>query len=460
MHKLGIIVPYRDRYDQLHTFLDRISKYCDKKRYKYTVIVVEQDNASAFNRGMLCNIGFKEAVKQKCDYVVFHDVDMLPIDVDYSYAEHPVHLATDNLPFDSYFGGITLFPVEDFKKIDGFSNLYWGWGFEDDDLMYRCIRQGIKLGSDEMEFKNRNRVALMLNGHNSFVTLDNTLNTQKSFTVGITVRGDKLTLDHKKPSDIFPLVNIQGYDFNLAYSSFKRFAFQFFDAKNNFHQIYSDIQENKESFIVVTYHKPKGLIRMYINGELVGEQKIDSNFYNYNKVKTIFLGADHTQTNYYKGAIDNFFIFDKALERSEIKAIYDSPEYNLTSDFYTYESSENLVTYYDSRLIRKYKLIDLASGKTPGEIVKGYQSKLMTDKKYHIYTPLRRKSKIQKLTHEENGFVGGRWKSDLTRWNELRYTNEVQNGSYDSVADGLSTCEFTQHSRVKQDNYIHLNVGI
>jgi predicted glycosyltransferase involved in capsule biosynthesis len=147
LEKLGIIIPYRNRYTQLDTFTKHIVEYLTDKDINYKIIIVEQDDAKLFNRGMLLNIGYRYAKKLRCDYLVFHDIDMLPIDVDYSLSEYPVHLATDIIPdddeparklFDSYFGGVTMFPIEDFEKINGYSNKYWGWGFEDDDLLYRC----------------------------------------------------------------------------------------------------------------------------------------------------------------------------------------------------------------------------------------------------------------------------------------------------------------------------------
>ena len=95
MHKLGIIVPYRNRDRQLLIFKKAISSYLSDKDINYELIVVEQDDAKTFNRGKLLNIGFLQAKKLKCDYVVFHDVDMLPIDVDYSYYDKPLHLATN-----------------------------------------------------------------------------------------------------------------------------------------------------------------------------------------------------------------------------------------------------------------------------------------------------------------------------------------------------------------------------
>jgi len=137
-HKLGIIVPYRNRYQQLSTFRRNIKKYLSDKDLKYELIVVEQDDSKAFNRGKLLNVGFIYAKKLKCDYVVFHDVDMLPIEVDYSYSDIPLHMATDfveteefkRIVFDEYFGGVTLFPKNMFEQINGYSNKYWGWGYE------------------------------------------------------------------------------------------------------------------------------------------------------------------------------------------------------------------------------------------------------------------------------------------------------------------------------------------
>jgi hypothetical protein len=38
---------------------------------------------------------------------------------------------------DKYFGGIVKFNKDDFREIDGFPNVYWGWGGEDDELYKR-----------------------------------------------------------------------------------------------------------------------------------------------------------------------------------------------------------------------------------------------------------------------------------------------------------------------------------
>ena len=37
----------------------------------------------------------------------------------------------------TYFGGVSILSSSDFIRINGFSNEYWGWGAEDDDLYRR-----------------------------------------------------------------------------------------------------------------------------------------------------------------------------------------------------------------------------------------------------------------------------------------------------------------------------------
>ena len=72
-HKLGIIVPYRNRSHQLGMFRRRMSHFLKKNHIDHEIFIVEQDGAKLFNRGMILNIGFNYAVKHGCDYVVFHD---------------------------------------------------------------------------------------------------------------------------------------------------------------------------------------------------------------------------------------------------------------------------------------------------------------------------------------------------------------------------------------------------
>ena len=44
-----------------------------------------------------------------------------------------------------YVGGVSVLSNSDFKKINGFSNVFWGWGGEDDDLYHRLLFHNLTL---------------------------------------------------------------------------------------------------------------------------------------------------------------------------------------------------------------------------------------------------------------------------------------------------------------------------
>ena len=142
MTKLAIIVPYRDREEHLAQFVPHMEKFLSDKKIDFKIFVVEQGNDRPFNRGWLINVGYDISAQQGYDYFCFHDVDMLPEDetCDYSWVDKPTHLAARlskfhyRLVYPEYFSGVTLFNKEHFEWINGYSNKYWGWGFEDDEL--------------------------------------------------------------------------------------------------------------------------------------------------------------------------------------------------------------------------------------------------------------------------------------------------------------------------------------
>jgi hypothetical protein len=59
IHKLGVIVPQRRRLSHLEIFKEKITKYLNEKEIDFELIIINQDEAKKFNRGMLLNIGFK-----------------------------------------------------------------------------------------------------------------------------------------------------------------------------------------------------------------------------------------------------------------------------------------------------------------------------------------------------------------------------------------------------------------
>lgn len=46
-------------------------------------------------------------------------------------------LSLPSLPYPQYFGGVSALTPDQYLKMNGFPNEYWGWGGEDDDIATR-----------------------------------------------------------------------------------------------------------------------------------------------------------------------------------------------------------------------------------------------------------------------------------------------------------------------------------
>ena len=468
MNKLGVIVPYRNRYEQLITFKESITKYLESKNINFELIIVEQDNAKLFNRGMLLNIGFKYAKEFECNYVVFHDIDMLPIDVDYLYSEVPLHMATNFIVeegekerslFDTYFGGVTMFPSEQFEQIDGYSNKYWGWGYEDNDLLLRCEEKFIQLDTLKIKNLGRKGKALKFNGINSYVKVKNNIDFRSNATFFISFYPDNLELNHLKESDEFTSFSIPGYDLAVCYSSFSRYNFCAFDSELNALYVNSNIKTNYKTNLTITLDVLDNIFRVYQDGIFIGQTKPYKRLYKYQNEPFFYLGVGkpdrETIPNFFKGHIDSFAYYDKILDDNEILEIS-----NNNSDLKKYKSSDNLKLYYDADYISEYKLIDLSGNDNKGEIVNCEMVDYEFEDYKEIKIPYRRNSKFISLYHENNGFVNNKWKHQETRWNQLRFSNEVSTNPMLSQKDGLCDLYFVENSKIKENNTLQINVGI
>jgi len=472
--KLGIIVPYRNREEHLKVFLKKMTQYLNARKLNYEIIVVHQDDAKLFNRGMLLNIGFKIAESYECDYVVFHDVDMIPLIVDYSYSDIPLHLATDFKTtegepkrelFEEYFGGVTLFPTKDFRKIDGYSNKYWGWGFEDTDLLHRCRKNKIKLDTWKIKNTGSNGPALKFNGQNAYVKGINKFNLNNNLTIFVSFYSDNFTCNYEKDSDDFSIFSIPGYDTSISFNSFSRYNFCTFseDDKNVFYAN-SKIKPNYKTNICVRFNTTKNTISVFQDGVLIDDIYHSEKLIKYVKESFFYLGVGDPNREhdlkYFKGYLDSFAVYNDILEDNEIEEISKNRYFGLTQNFGNYISSHTLQTYYDAKFIKEYKLIDLSGNGNDGEIVNCEIVELEFEPHKEVKIPFRRESKFSSLSHSENGFFNNKWKQQATRWNQLRFQNEVLLDDTLIKNDGLSTLEFIEHGRTHENKITHINIGI
>ncbi|XP_062451384.1 beta-1,4-galactosyltransferase 3-like isoform X2 [Rhea pennata] len=108
-----------------------------------------------FNRAKLLNVGVREALKDEdWDCLLLHDVNLIP-ENDYNLyvcdEYYPKHMASAmdkfqyNLPYKSFFGGVSALTPEHYMKMNGFPNTYWGDDGENDDIATRIQLAGMKI---------------------------------------------------------------------------------------------------------------------------------------------------------------------------------------------------------------------------------------------------------------------------------------------------------------------------
>tara|TARA_B100000029_G_scaffold130903_1_gene124513 strand:- start:22 stop:1503 length:1482 start_codon:yes stop_codon:yes gene_type:complete len=187
MKRLAVILPYNEQHIENFTehFKATIKESTD---FYYKLVFLKQKSNRPLNKGKLFNIGYA-LHKDKFDYFCFHDSDLIPIseECNYSFEGKPISLVgmrnkinfgdqsevqnfdKYSLPYDEYFGGATLFSKKDFHEVNGYSNEYWGVGYEDYDLLLRCVVKGLPIRT-EAEIQVSKTYGTF-NGRNSYLEI-------------------------------------------------------------------------------------------------------------------------------------------------------------------------------------------------------------------------------------------------------------------------------------------------
>ncbi|NWZ13121.1 B4GT7 galactosyltransferase, partial [Agelaius phoeniceus] len=150
-HRLALLVPFRERFEELLAFVPYMHRFLSKKRIRHRIFILNQVDHFRFNRASLINVGFLESGNDT-DYIAMHDVDLLPLNehLDYSFPEAgPFHVASPELHplyhYKTYVGGILLLTKQHYELCNGMSNRFWGWGREDDEFYRRIKGAGLQV---------------------------------------------------------------------------------------------------------------------------------------------------------------------------------------------------------------------------------------------------------------------------------------------------------------------------
>jgi hypothetical protein len=292
----------------------------------------------------------------------------------------------------------------------------------------------------------------------------NVVTPNNNYTIFISFYPDDIKCKFGDYDDTYSVFTIPGLDLSINYNSYGRYNFEIYDEDEQIIYINTDIKPNYKTNICVTIDIDNKEIKMYQDGILIGNKKINKDLYNYRRQSKSYIGVgnpNRTDTEkWFSGLFNSFAIFDNVLLQEEVEEISNNKYFGLTQNFGDYKSADNIKLYYDSKFIKNYNLMDLSGNNYNGKIVNceivGY---LLEDTK-KLLVPHRRESTFKLIPHEENGFVNGAWKSGTTRFNQLRYFNEVTRGYRNTKEDGLSNLQFKEHSKIKIENQTHIVVEI
>jgi len=486
--KLALIVPYRDRQDHLNVFIPHMTKFLQNKGIDYTIFVAEQADERPFNYGKLCNAVINE-ISDEYTYFCFHDVDMLPLtdDCDYGYPETPIHLATNveahnnELPYPQYFGGVILINREDFENSNGYSNEYWGYGFEDLDLLRRLEKSGAYLEKyydlnqtysyydkddtlpyriENVNISNSNKThilkAINLPKGNRIYGIQNPIMktfTNSSFTISLWFKDDSDNTDKKN------LFSFEGCDTGLFLSadgnSNTYVIGQIWNKNQEHFEVSVEYYKNRWNNVVFEYNKEQNLIRIVLNNKKIVERKLyNFEMFDYSDkcIKISDLETDIKLANIitFNNIISDLHIKKLYYEGNEYLEILSSIDGCTPTNIFTFDS------LYNGRFI-------LDKGKNSNHIkLEGTYSPYteMITLSDVVYLPTRIEGLYKSLVHKEDTHIINKYYNfdpDIEENADI-FFNEVLRDKIDFTKLGLSNVKYTLLNNEEKENYVLIKI--
>lgn len=452
--KLGVCVPYRNREAHLKEFVPKVGEYLEKRGIDYCMYFGHQKDDKLFNRGAMKNIAAKVAFEDGCDYIVWHDIDMIPVEgggADYSYpAEYPVHIATNisqmdyKLKYFEYFGGAVVFTKEQVERTNGYSNEYWDWGSEDDDLFWRCYLEG--LADVRVVGYGVNQDYLHFTGQDSYAKIPVEGTRLRNFmgmshSVQITCRAfqqpEKVLMylvgDPRRKYVEFPIFCVPGYDYGFNFNNSKAISLQYWNTFNQHNYMWCKKYDQQWSTFTVTFDALRQTCRLYINGAEINSElgqgspspsRWVGRLKRYGS-QDIYLGSTPSvdrddPRKFSKVDIREVKIWNRCLESREVRESFKDYRTDDEPIFWLYDGhcSHEIQKYNVEERVEDIQLIDSV-------------------------LPYRRTGRFRCLPHEDEGIVNGKFKKGKpSADNERRYQLQMQQGKIDYKQDGIAQVKY------------------
>jgi len=132
-----IVVPYRDRAEHLEHLLKYSPLYFKGQNLTFDFLLCELEQSGDWNAGLTSNSLIKFKNYKNYKWLFIHHVDIWPTEGEWVFPEDGESFCR----LGDY--GSCLMSMKDFLEVGGYSNNFWGWGGEDNDLYQRLNYSGV-----------------------------------------------------------------------------------------------------------------------------------------------------------------------------------------------------------------------------------------------------------------------------------------------------------------------------
>jgi len=478
MKRLAVILPYNEEHIE-----NLVNHFYATVDGDYKLVFMKQKSNRPLNKGKLFNIGYM-LHKDKFDYFCFHDSDLIPVsdECDYQYEEKPISLVgmrnkiefgdqekvqnfdDYTLPYEEYFGGAILFSKEHFQEVNGYSNEYWGVGYEDYDLLLRCVVKGLSVRK-ELETQVLKTYG-NFNGQNSYIEISaenakikNT--TNKSFTMSawFCPNGEPpygAGVDNNRCE--YSIFTRPGFHTGLSYihGGFLKGVIWVRPLGSSEREpvvIQTPLQTNQWYNVGMVVDDREQSLTLYVNGKEVGKQQYEGELIEYlNKPYYIGVGDPNLSVwkNYYKGQISEVGLWSDVLKDYEIELIFEKGIINNKGE---YTTSKLPVGVWDFKGGYDNITFDRSGNNNHAKFYNvGFANKTLKSNTER-YLPYRRNGAYGYLSsHEDYLNLENltRTKHPEIMTNRNTFNKKVRNQIQDIDTDGLSSTRFRI---VNRENY-------
>jgi hypothetical protein len=347
-----------------------------------------------------------------------------------------------------------MFTGEQFENINGYHMDYWGWGMEDDDLFWRCVRKGYY--KEEVIQEIKQKMVLVLDGKTTYIEIPSTRTLQSvpqdSFEMEIICKGE--IPEHEEEylignDDIqyvkYPIISKRGYDFGIDFNNSNAYASSMWDFKNKHYYQWVKQYQDKWTKVNLKSDTDKNQILFTINDKVLdgqfGIQKSKIRYRDrlkrYGRVP-FYIGCNSPQSwggqRFFKGEIAEI----------KIKNQYDELLLH-------YDMTKSICCDQDCKKCKENMVKDLSGNDNHG-IIHGRSTKFYNAPGRESISvkstvvPDRRYGRMLCMEHEDEGIVNNKFQGDpeQTSKNEVIYRRKMQKDLIDIDKDsGLKQMEYT-----------------